>query len=70
MGDGRDISIGGGGSSTSIRRSAGAIFAEGGLGADETIRAINPDVSNRLIDPDATAGRNLIDSLPLYYVMV
>jgi hypothetical protein len=60
-------SAGGGmGSMTSIDRSASVSFRTGGRDDDVINRLINPAVSNRLIDPEATARRNLIDCLPIF----
>jgi hypothetical protein len=58
-------SAGGGmGSMTSIDRSASVSFRIGGRDDEVINRLTNPAVSNRLIEPEAIAGRNLIDSLP------
>jgi hypothetical protein len=51
---------------TSMVRKAWVVRLSVAGGAEATSTATNPDVSNRLIDPDATAERNLIDSLPVY----
>ena len=51
---------------TSMARKAWVACMYIGRGAEATSTATNPDVSNRLIDPDATAERNLINSLPGY----
>jgi hypothetical protein len=47
-----------------MARKAGAADREVSRGAELISTMISPDVSKRLIDQDAKAGRNLIDSLP------